>query len=569
MGFPLSIHLAQNAPGFMEGVATSQTSRFVLQIVAAVVILLVGWILAALMASVTRSLLRRTNVDNRVASWLSGPSTAAQTAPKIEDWIAGAVFWVVITFTVVAVLQSLQLTSVSEPLNVFLSQILGYAPKVAGAAALLALAWFLATIAKLVIERALMTIGLDEKLGTHVTSPPESPAMPMDSADPTMARAAPTSATTAPAADTYSLSETIANVVYWFIFLLFLPSVLSTLELQGTLRPVQEMLNGILGILPNVFAAVLIGFSGWLVAQVVRRIVTNLLAAAGTDRIGNRVGLRSTAGSQSLSWIIGTIVYVLVLIPTAIAALNALRIEAISAPAIAMLDDILGSLPKIFTAAIILVVAYVIGQFVSELVSSILTSLGFNNVFNWLGLRSPMARTPVEPPVMPSDAATSTPTVTSIQPSVPQRTPSEVVGLVALVGIMLFAAVAAVNVLEIEALTTLITGLVVVSGRVLSGIVVFAIGLYLANLSFGLIASSGSSQARILAQTARIAVIALTGAMALQQMGIATNIVNLAFGLLLGAIAVAIALAFGLGGRDVAAEQLREWLNSFKHDRTP
>ncbi len=552
----------------MEGVANSETSRFVLQIVAAVVILLVGWILAALMASVTRSLLRRTNVDNQVASWLTGPSSSAQTAPKIEDWISGAVFWVVIVFTVVAVLQSLQLTSVSEPLNVFLSQILGYAPKIAGAVALLALAWFLATIAKLVIERALRTIGLDEKLGTHVTSPPESPAMPMDSADPTMAAAAaPTSSTTAPAADTYSLSETIANVVYWFIFLLFLPSVLSTLELQGTLRPVQEMLNGILGILPNVFAAVLIGFSGWLVAQVVRRIVTNLLAAAGTDRIGNRVGLRSTAGSQSLSWIIGTIVYVLVLIPTAIAALNALRIEAISAPAIAMLDDILGALPKIFTAAIILVVAYVIGQFVSELVSSILTSLGFNNVFNWLGLRSPMARTPVEPPVMPSDAATSTPTVTSIQPSVPQRTPSEVVGLVALVGIMLFAAVAAVNVLEIEALTTLITGLVVVSGRVLSGIVVFAIGLYLANLSFGLIASSGSSQARILAQTARIAVIALTGAMALQQMGIATNIVNLAFGLLLGAIAVAIALAFGLGGRDVAAEQLREWLNSFKHDR--
>jgi hypothetical protein len=52
--------------------------------------------------------------------------------------------------------------------------------------------------------------------------------------------------------------------------------------------------------------------------------------------------------------------------------------------------------------------------------------------------------------------------------------------------------------------------------------------------------------------------------MALQQMGVATNIVNLAFGLLVGAIAVAIALAFGLGGRDIASEQIREWLGSFK-----
>ena len=52
--------------------------------------------------------------------------------------------------------------------------------------------------------------------------------------------------------------------------------------------------------------------------------------------------------------------------------------------------------------------------------------------------------------------------------------------------------------------------------------------------------------------------------MGLQQMGVATDIVNLAFGLLLGAISVAIAIAFGLGGRDLAAEQMREWLNAFK-----
>ena len=52
--------------------------------------------------------------------------------------------------------------------------------------------------------------------------------------------------------------------------------------------------------------------------------------------------------------------------------------------------------------------------------------------------------------------------------------------------------------------------------------------------------------------------------MALQQMGVATSIVNLAFGLLLGAVAVAIAIAFGLGGRDVAADNLREWVNHLK-----
>jgi hypothetical protein len=84
-----------------------------------------------------------------------------------------------------------------------------------------------------------------------------------------------------------------------------------------------------------------------------------------------------------------------------------------------------------------------------------------------------------------------------------------------------------------------------------------------------LIASSGTRQARLLGQAARIAIIAFVAALALQQMGIGSDIVNLAFGLLLGAIAVGIALAFGLGGREIAADQIREWLASFKQDKTP
>jgi hypothetical protein len=63
---------------------------------------------------------------------------------------------------------------------------------------------------------------------------------------------------------------------------------------------------------------------------------------------------------------------------------------------------------------------------------------------------------------------------------------------------------------------------------------------------------------------ARIAIVSFTGAMALQQIGVAPTIVNLAFGLLLGSVAVAAAVAFGLGGREVAAEQLREWMQMFK-----
>jgi hypothetical protein len=64
------------------------------------------------------------------------------------------------------------------------------------------------------------------------------------------------------------------------------------------------------------------------------------------------------------------------------------------------------------------------------------------------------------------------------------------------------------------------------------------------------------SQMKILAQAARISILAFAGAMALRQMGLANEIITLAFGLLLGAIAVAVALSFGLGGKEIAAREI-------------
>ncbi|WP_348251779.1 mechanosensitive ion channel [Leptolyngbya sp. FACHB-1515] len=552
----------------------------------ALAILIIGLLIAAIAASIVRGILNRTNLDNRVARATTGSQRRGESIP-IEKWISSLVFWTIAVLTIVGALQALNLSAVSAPLNNFVNQIISYIPKIIAAGILLAIAWVIATIVKLIVTRALDAFGIDRRLGDQfdnsaTTTPPD----PYQSTDPYAANdpyrdpyaptdpyAVPqstvdlppgtTGATMSappprPSSNQFSLSETIGNTLYWFIFLLFLPSILSALELRGTLTPVQNLLDDILSILPNVFAAVLIGAVGYLIAQVVRRIVTNFLAAAGTDRIGSRFGLRSTTGGKSLSWILGTVVFVLVLIPTAIAALNALRIDAISAPAILMLNQILSALPKIFTAGVILAIAYFVGQFLSDLVTNILSGLGFDNLFRWLGLESLQA---------PRQVPSTTPGATTIQQPTPSsvKTPSQIAGVIVLVGIMLFAAVAAINVLQIDALTALVSGIVVISGRILAGLIVFAIGLYFANLAFSLITSSGGRQSRILGQIARVSIIAFASALALQQMGIATDIVNLAFGLLLGSIAVAIALAFGLGGRDVAAEQLREWLASFRN----
>jgi hypothetical protein len=570
VGVPEPVHpiLAQATPTPSTETATDWLGAFFQDLLAflpsllgAIAILVLGIIVALIVAGLIEGLLNRTNIDNKIANWLTGAQERVEP-PKVEKWISGAVFWLIIIFTVVGVLQQLQLEAVSEPLNGFLNQILGFLPQLFGAAILLGVAWLIASLVKLLTTRALRLFRLDERLGQQVESPPESSGETITGE--------PASRSTSSTSQ-FSLSETIGNALYWFIFLLFLPSILSTLGLQGTLEPVQQMLNEVLAALPNILKAIAIAAAGWVIAQVVRRIVTGLLSAAGFNQLGSRFGLQPTVGGKSLSWIIGTIVYVLILIPTAIAALNALQIDAISEPAIAMLDQILSAIPKIFTAVVILVVAYVLGQFVRELVTNILGGIGFNNLFQWLGVPSPRATTAT--PATPTDETTvelglpqpSTGQETVLQAtSVPTRTPSELVGIIVLVGIMLFAIVAATDILEIEPLTAIVTGVLIIAGQILAGLVVFAIGLFLATFTFNLISSSGSRQSRILGQAARVVIIAFSAAIALEQMGIGGDIVNLAFGLLLGAIAVAIALAFGLGSRDIAAEQVREWLGSFK-----
>ncbi|MBW4465773.1 MAG: mechanosensitive ion channel [Pegethrix bostrychoides GSE-TBD4-15B] len=537
----------------------SRVGSYLPNLLGALAILIIGWLVATIISAAIQGLLKRTEFDNRLAGWVSGRQGADNAIP-IEKWVGTAVFWLIMAFVIVAFLNALQLSTVSAPLNSFLQQIFDYLPKIAGAAVLAGVAWVVATVAKTIVTRGLSQFNLDDKIN-RLAGPDQPASRSSEFGDPMAA----------PPRETLSLNETFGNALYWFVLLFFLPLILGVLDLQGPLAPVQNLLDEILSALPRILNAILIGVVGWFVAKVVRTIVTNFLAAVGTDRVGAQMGLTQSAatGGLSLSALLGTVVYVLILLPTVIAALNALQIEAISAPAVAMLGQILAALPKIFTAALILGVSYVIGRFVADLVAQTLTSVGFNNVFDWLGFSTPPAVRPIaEPPPEPlgqSPLGQST-VIPPSQSSLPRQTPSEIAGLVVLVAIMLTGAVAAVEKLDFAVLTDIVRAILASSANILGGLIVLGIGLYLANLAFTLISRSGGRQTRLLGQAARIAIIAFSVAMALDRMGVASNIVNLAFGLLLGAIAVAIGISFGLGGRGVADDLLRGWLESFKRN---
>lgn len=473
----------------------------------AVLILVGGWLLALILAALTRAVLKRTALDDRLAM----RAGFDRSKINIEDIAGKTVFWLVMVFVLVAVFQALQLTAVTVPLTRLLEEVFAFIPKLLGAGLLLLLAWLVATFLRFIVSRGLAAAQLDDRLA---------------------GQAGLETTTRIP------LSQTLADIIYWGVFLLFLPAIIGALELEGLLAPIQNLVNELVTYLPNILGAALILLIGWFLARIVRQIVTNLLVALGINGLGARVGLTSLAGGQSLSNIIGTIVYVLILIPVLIAALTELDIEAISAPAILMLTTLLNAVPLIFGAMVILAVAYFIGRLAATLVTSLLTAVGFNRLLSYIGWTQ--------------------------TPSPGQRAPAEIVGYLVLIGIMLFAVIEAAETLGFLFVAALVSEFLVFAGQVLLGIIVLALGLYLANLARTIIASSSTQYSRLLSQLAYAAIVILAAAMALRQMNIAEDIVNLAFGLTLGAIAVAAALAFGLGSRQIAAREVEKLLSQVR-----
>jgi hypothetical protein len=481
---------------------------YVPNILAALGILILGWLLALILAAITRSLVRRTGLSRRLGDWFG--TEPSQRPLEVDRAVGKGVFYLTMLFVLVGFFQVLGLTLVTEPLNQFLNQVFAYLPQLVGAALLLIVAWALATVLRFVVRRALEIGKVDRRLRRQagVDTDQEAP-----------------------------LTTGLSEATYWLTFLLFLPAILDAVGVPGLLVPVQAMVGEVLAFLPNLLAAGVILLVGWFFARVLQRIIANLLAAVGTDRLGDRVGMSSVLGRTTLSSAIALVAYVLILLPVLVAALNALEIEAVTAPASQMLNTVLAALPGIFAAVLVIAVAYVVGRVVGGLVTRLLHSFGFDRLPTKLGLSQRLEEG--------------------------RRTPSEVGGGLVVLGVILLAVLQALPLLGFDAVAALTYSFLVFAGQVLLGLAIFAVGLYLARIAADAVRDSAIHQAHLLAALAQASIIVLAGAMGLRQMGVGNEIILVAFALGGGAIAIAAAVAFGIGGRDAA----KDAVDRFYHAR--
>jgi hypothetical protein len=500
--------------GFLEQIFLT-FGPFGANLIGALVVLILGWLFALIASSLVEKALQRIGIDEKLAR--TGVTGGKAPAMEPHRWISKLVYYLLLLFVFVAFFQVLGLTLVTQPLNQLLVIVLAYIPKLLAAAVLAIVAWIIAMILKKVVLQVLRAAKVDESLGSRAGL--EKAEMP--------------------------LSQTIAEIVFFLVLLLFLPMILNALALGGLLEPLQLMIGKVLGFLPNLIAAAIILIIGWFIARILQKIVTNLLIAIGTENLSERVGLSKVLGKQGLSGLIGLLVYILILIPVLIAALQALAMEAVTLPISNMLNQMLGVLPALFGAALVVAIFYILGKVIAEIAVNLLAGIGFDKLPELLGIAKP-----------PSEGDSSI--------SEGKKTLSQMMGYLVLAAIMLFAFIEAARILNFTLLADIIYEFIIFAGHVLMGLIIFAIGIYLANLAYKAVISSGMGSASLLAYAAKISILVFAGAMALRQMGLANDIINLAFGLLLGAIAVAIALAFGLGGREIAAQEIKKWLESMK-----
>ena len=347
---------------------------------------------------------------------------------------------------------------------------------------------------------------------------------------------------------------TIAKLIIWLVGIV---AALGVLGLGQILAPINSLTTEIFAFLPRLLGAGLIFFIGLIVARIVRKLVETVLAAANIDGLMARVGVGDTAGTvrtdpaavplgttpgatrATLAKAAGILVYALIIIPVSIAALQVLGIDAISIPATNMLNSILAAIPNILTAALWLGIAFVAGRFLKTLIEAVLPPTGFDNAIRASG-------------VLP--ASTS---------------PSRIVANVAFVAVILAAAIEAANQLGGGTIAAFLAQITALGGKVIFGALIIVAGFLFARLLSTLIGTSTGEGGGYAASIIKYATIALFTAIGLTFMGLANEIVILAFGLILGSGAIAAALAFGLGGREAAGRILNAYADRLTSGTLP
>ena len=328
-----------------------------------------------------------------------------------------------------------------------------------------------------------------------------------------------------------SFVDFMSRLAYLVTFVLFVPGIFQKLGLTGVAEPVVAMMNKFLTYLPNIVAASIILIIGLLIAKVVKELLMPLFQKLKIDSYLVKAGLEES-NKVTIAEVFANVAYTLILIPVIIASLDALKIDAISKPAIEMLNKVIVFIPRILIAIVIIFVGKFIANLVSRLLEKVLLSIGTDKA--------------TEKVLKASNTKTSS-----------DFSLAHVISSIVKYVMIIFFLVEGINILQLEVLTKIGSSIIAYMPYAISSTIIMGIAILVGNYVENQI-NNKFEKNKVLALILKSIIITIGSFITLYQLGIAKELVNGAFMIVLGALAVAFAISFGIGGRDFASHMLKK-----------
>lgn len=505
-------------------------------------IFILGWFVAKFVSWLVFRALCRTSFDNKLAEKLrlgvllepdpNKPGSVPKPPPPnaLERSIAAVVFYMLMLLVVVAVLQFAGLSQAAGPIQGLVDTVVQALPLVGKAIIILLVAYFGGTLLSRLITRGFGF--LDGRFAEL-------------SADSDKAAAERTAA-----AEIKPFSKTAGDVVFWIVMMAGLAGAFDALRITPIAEPLNNALDRVIGVLPSIGFAILILFAGYIVGRILRVVVHNLLSSLGLNRLVDKIGLGKLFGESKPSAVVGLLVMAFVMFQASVAALNQLGLVTLSGPLTEMMARFWVVLPNLAVSVLVVAAGVVVGRIIRNVVAATLRNLGFDRLVARLGISTISAR--------------------------PDRLgePSELAGFLVHVAIVILATAQACENLQLHTWAVYLNAFLgyAIKNVLVAGVVVaigVAIGNYVRDLISARSVDPADSRNRMLGEFARYTILVFAVTMAIQQLQVAENFVLLAFGLLFGGLCLAFALAFGLGGRDLASDILRKSVRKVEDPKPP
>ncbi|MDJ0920222.1 MAG: mechanosensitive ion channel [Henriciella sp.] len=337
------------------------------------------------------------------------------------------------------------------------------------------------------------------------------------------------------AGETPQLGSSIGVAGFWIVILVGLVAALERLGLNQVTEPLNNLLNQVMTYLPNVAGAAILMAVFAILATVVRKASTSVLKFA--DPMPEKLGLAT--GDVNISGITGIVLFALLVLTGIGVSLDTLQMPSISEPVGGLIDSVLGAVPNVVVALIILGLFVFIGKFVTDLMRKTLPNTGLDSAVAELGL------------LKGADSG---------------LTASSLLASVAMFFIVLIGLVQAIAVLEFEILSEYMDVVLSMGAQIAFGAVIIFAGVFIARLVTGAMSATGGDATDTAAAIVKWLIIGLAIILGLSRMGLDPEggvfVLDVAKLLAMGAavgLAGAMAIGFGWGGRDWFGRQLEKW----------